>query len=169
MASFTASAVTSGFLTVYSTTLDGGVQSLGQVKCSNPRSSGLFVAKLLQASDGNLWGVCGAYGTNNTYGEVFSVSTSGTLLTTVPFNDSHGAYPEVGVIQAKSGVVYGTTFDGGTDAKGVLAFGNVYPISGLPPIVLVTGGEKYYTYRARLLNTAEIYHWLRHPGMSRSR
>ena len=110
------------------------MQILGEVQCVESKASGLFVAKLLQASDENLWGVCGAYGTNNTYGEVFSVSPSGALLTTVPFNRSDGADSEVGVIQAKSGVLYGTTFDGGTDSKGVLAFGNVYAISGLPPV-----------------------------------
>lgn len=128
------SSITRGYLTVYSSTLNGVVQNLGQVQCGGSKASGLFVAKLLEASDGNLWGVCGAYGTNSTVGEVFSVSTSGALLTTVPFNDTDGAFPDVGVIQAKSGVLYGTTFDGGTDAKGVLAFGNVYAISGLPPV-----------------------------------
>jgi hypothetical protein len=128
------SAITKGYLTVYSSTLDGVVQNLGQVQCGGSKASGLIVSKLLQASDGNFWGVCGAYGTNNVYGEVFSVSPSGVLLTTVPFNDTDGAYPDAGVIQAKSGVLYGTTFDGGTDSKGVSAFGNVYAISGLPPV-----------------------------------
>jgi uncharacterized repeat protein (TIGR03803 family) len=127
------SSTTAGYLTMYSTTLGGNVQVLSEVQCGGSKASGLFTARLLQASDGNLWGVCGAYGANNIYGEVFTVSTSGVPVTTVGFNDSDGAYPDVGVIQAKNGILYGTTFDGGTDAKGVPAFGNVYAISGLPP------------------------------------
>jgi len=94
--------ITKGYLTVYPSTLNGVVQNLGQVQCGGSKASGLFVAKRLEASDGNLWGVCGAYGTNSTSGEVFSVSTSGALLTTVPFNDRDGAYPDSGVIRPRA-------------------------------------------------------------------
>lgn len=49
--------------------------------------------------------------------------------------------PEAGVIQAKDGTLYGTTFDGRTDSQGKLAFGNVYAIHGLPPVTEAARGR----------------------------
>jgi len=126
-------ASTGGNLTIFSSDLKGSVQNLGQVTCTRTKVTGFILGKLIEASDGNLWGVCNAGGSTS-YGEVFSVTLAGNLVTTVPFHDTDGAYPEAGVIQAKDGTLYGTTFDGGTDSQGKLAYGNVYAIHGLPAV-----------------------------------
>jgi uncharacterized repeat protein (TIGR03803 family) len=84
-------------------------------------------SKLVQASDGNFYGCCGAGGAYGT-GSVFRLTPSGTLTVLYSFSamdertgyvNSDGAYPSTGLIQARDGNLYGTcggggAFDGGT-------------------------------------------------------
>jgi hypothetical protein len=59
----------------------------------------------MQASDGNLW-VANQYPNHS----VYSITTTGTLLQTVSFYGSPvGSRPQF-VIQASSGILYGTTY-----------------------------------------------------------
>jgi hypothetical protein len=82
---------------------------------------------VLQASDGNLWI------TNPTGESVYSITpTSGALLQTVSFSSQQPAYahPQV-LIQASSGILYGTTGEP-NPAYGVV--GSVFSLdAGLPP------------------------------------
>jgi hypothetical protein len=86
----------------------------------------------LQASDGNLWSTSNAGGTSS-YGTVFAVSTSGTLVQNISLDGTKGAYPVSGVIQTTGGTIYLAMTDLGRDSQGNLAYGTVATISGLPP------------------------------------
>jgi len=78
---------------------------------------------LLQATDGNLYGVTpsrGAYG----YGTVFKITPSGALTTTHSFCSGSGcpdgAGPEAGLVQAADGSLYGITVNGGAYGAGTV-------------------------------------------------
>jgi len=69
---------------------------------------------LLQATDGNLYGIANVGGTNNC-GAIFAVSRSGLLLYDYSFPCGiGGSYPFGQLIQASDGYFYGTTQLGGT-------------------------------------------------------
>jgi len=77
-------------------------------------------AALIQATDGNLYGVT-IYGGANTCigspgcGTVFKITLSGTLTTLHNFNGADGSAPLDGLIQATNGKLYGTTGFGGAN------------------------------------------------------
>jgi hypothetical protein len=88
------------------------------------------VAPIVQASDGNLW-------TSNPcaggWGSVYSISVNGTLLQTITFDGVDGTSPDV-LLQARDGLLYGETYNGGKDTTGKFSFGEVFSINaGLPP------------------------------------
>ena len=74
---------------------------------------------LLQGRDGNFYGVTryGGNGYDQTdfsgLGSVFSLTPDGTLTPLVLFVGSDGAHPAGGLLQARDGNFYGTTYDGG--------------------------------------------------------
>ena len=73
-------------------------------------------APLLQASDGNFYGMTAAGGLNNCFagcGTVYKMTPSGTLTTLHSFDSSGGYLPQGGLIQATDGNLYGVTFYGG--------------------------------------------------------
>ena len=78
---------------------------------SNPNGS------LIQATDGNFYGTTSGGGAHGA-GTVFKVTPGGVLTTLYSFcsqaNCADGAHPRAGLIQATNGVIYGTTYDGGT-------------------------------------------------------
>lgn len=80
---------------------------------SNPRS------KLLQASDGDLYGTTSG-NDYNTYGTVFKMTPGGTLTNLVNFNNTNGRDPNGVLVQASDGNIYGTTMSGGTTDKGTV-------------------------------------------------
>ena len=78
---------------------------------------------LIQATDGNLYGVT-SYGGVNGSGAVFRVSTTGTLDAIYSFcslaNCADGENPYTSLIQASNGDLYGTTSAGGASKNGTL-------------------------------------------------
>jgi uncharacterized repeat protein (TIGR03803 family) len=89
---------------------------------------------LVQGTDGNFYGTT-SQGAVNNGGTVFKVTPGGTLTTLYSFcsqaNCADGSRPIGGLIQATSGLLYGTTFSGGTESDGT-----VFSLSvGLRPFV----------------------------------
>jgi uncharacterized repeat protein (TIGR03803 family) len=73
---------------------------------------------LLQASDGNFYGVTEFAGTYSA-GTVYKIV--GTKVTTLySFDGPHGSYPTGGVVQGADGYLYGTTTAGGSTNAGVI-------------------------------------------------
>jgi uncharacterized repeat protein (TIGR03803 family) len=89
---------------------------------------------VVQGTDGNFYGTT-SQGAVNNGGTVFKVTPAGTLTTLYSFcsqvNCADGSRPIGGLIQATSGLFYGTTFSGGTGTDGT-----VFRLSvGLRPFV----------------------------------
>ena len=92
---------------------------------------------LLQATDGNFYGITVTGGTNDE-GTVFEITAAGTLTKLHTFDGIDGQYPD-GLVQATDGSFYGTSAQGGVNEVGV-----VYSLSvGLGPFVetLPTAGK----------------------------
>ena len=118
---------------LYGTTLKGGADGGGTVfEVSTDGTAfqsvhsfigpdGAFPeAGLLQASDGNLYGTTYSGGANGN-GTVFEVSTDGTTFQTLhSFNFNDGKRPEVGLLQASDGYLYGATNQGGANGNGTV-------------------------------------------------
>jgi len=95
-------------------------------------------ARLVQATDGNLYGTTVDGGANG-YGTVFKITAGGKLTTLHSFDGTEGANPFAGLIQATNGDFYGTTYAGGANG-----YGTVFSLSvGLGPFVqtLPTSGK----------------------------
>jgi len=68
---------------------------------------------LIQATDGNLYGVTGSQGQVDN-GSVYKVTTAGTLTTLYSFTGgTDGGIPQSALIQHTNGLLYGNTFIGG--------------------------------------------------------
>ena len=96
---------------------------------------GLSPNLLMQASDGNLWGLSINGGSSSDRpGTILAVSTSGTLVASAEFDCTNtGCNPE-GMIQASDGNFYGTAIKGG-NAPGANAEGTLFKVkAGLPPL-----------------------------------
>ncbi|MGA2605130.1 MAG: choice-of-anchor tandem repeat GloVer-containing protein [Verrucomicrobiia bacterium] len=78
-------------------------------------------ATLVQGTDGWLYGVTVAGGTNG-YGTVFKISSDGLLTTLYSFLGTpvDGEFPQTGVVQGSDGNFYGTTLLGGTNGHGTV-------------------------------------------------
>jgi len=79
-------------------------------------------AALVQATDGNFYGT--TYG-GDAFGTVFEITPSGALTTLhgfcpqgPPCND--GSWPQAGLVQARDGNFYGTTYFGGANNDGIV-------------------------------------------------
>ncbi len=89
---------------------------------------------LVQANDGNLYGTA-LYGGINLEGTVFKIAPSGAFNTVYNFcgqaNCTDGSEPTGTLLQATNGILYGTTWYGGTNDEGT-----VFSIdAGLKPFV----------------------------------
>jgi uncharacterized repeat protein (TIGR03803 family) len=90
---------------------------------------------LVQASDGNFYGVTASGGSANCggigCGTVFKMTPSGILTTLHLFSSSptDGTYPEGGLIQGTDGNLYGTTSEGGANTCGPQTCGAIFKIS----------------------------------------
>jgi uncharacterized repeat protein (TIGR03803 family) len=79
----------------------------GTTDGSYPNSS------LIQATDGNLYGVTGSQGQVDN-GSIYKVTTGGTLTTLYSFTGgTDGGIPQSALIQHTNGLLYGNTFTGG--------------------------------------------------------
>jgi len=79
-------------------------------------------AGVVQASDGNFYGTTTGGGASSSAcpsgcGTVFKMTPSGTLTTLHSFDSTDGVSPEAALLQATDGDLYGTTFEGGTNAN----------------------------------------------------
>jgi uncharacterized repeat protein (TIGR03803 family) len=75
------------------------------------------VGKLVQATDGYLYGTTVGGGANGT-GVLFRISTTGEFMVLHDFETSTGVYP-LALIQHTNGFLYGITKDGGSAGDGV--------------------------------------------------
>jgi uncharacterized repeat protein (TIGR03803 family) len=97
------------------------------------RTSNGAVPTLIQASDGNLWGVGPLLDGN---GAIFALSQdTGAVVHSFAFSGANGGYPDGGVVQAADGKLYGTATQGGTLASNTsFAEGTVWSLpAGLRP------------------------------------
>ena len=86
-------------------------------------------APLIQGTDGNLYGTTSSggitlsstcWGSTDSCGTVFKMTTGGKVTTIYKFDQTHGAGPLSPVIQGTDGNFYGTTSAGGTSGLGVV-------------------------------------------------
>jgi uncharacterized repeat protein (TIGR03803 family) len=83
------------------------------------------ITGLIQATDGNFYGVTG-YGGAYGFGTVFKITPSGTLTSLYSFcsggvgNCTDGDMPFAALVQATNGNLYGATSGGGTDDDGTI-------------------------------------------------
>ena len=87
-------------------------------------------AGLVQASDGNLYGVAKTGGTVG-YGVIFEITLAGDYSILYNFDEATGGNPTSTPMQHTNGVIYGLTAGGGTNGLGVTYSFNL----GLPPFV----------------------------------
>jgi len=96
---------TNGLLTVlhnFNETTDGGGPTAG----------------LVQATDGNFYGVASTGGSKGD-GTIFKVNSTGTIFSVIhDFDGVTGQTPQVTLIQNTNGILYGNTFVGGTRGEG---------------------------------------------------
>src|SRR5260370_7683185 len=92
------------------------------------RTSNGAVPTLIQASDGNLWGVGPLLDGN---GAIFALSQdTGAVVHSFAFSGANGGYPDGGVVQAADGKLYGTATQGGTLASNTsFAEGTVWSLA----------------------------------------
>jgi uncharacterized repeat protein (TIGR03803 family) len=115
-----------GYGTVFKISTNGALGSLysftGANDGANPE------AGLVQGSDGNFYGTT-EYGGANGCGNVFKISTNGTLTSLYSFTAGNdGANPHAGLVQGADGNLYGTAEYGGTKS-GYSGKGAVFRIS----------------------------------------
>jgi uncharacterized repeat protein (TIGR03803 family) len=135
-----------GFGTVFEITPGGTFATLYNF-CSQPScADGSNPFGLLQATDGNLYGVTEGGGPNScsfgACGTLFKLTLGGTLTTLHSFDGTDGQLP-LGLVQATSGAFYGTTAAGGTYGL-PNGDGTVFSLSvGLKPFIetLPTSGK----------------------------
>ena len=120
---------------LYGTTTVGGADGYGSVFkiapsgtlstlhsfAGSPKDGANPQAGLIQATNGNLYGTTENGGSNG-YGTVFKITPSGTLTTLYSFGSQSGdgVFPQVGLIQATDGNLYGTTGHGGSNGYGTV-------------------------------------------------
>jgi uncharacterized repeat protein (TIGR03803 family) len=89
-----------------------------------------YYGPLIQGIDGNLYGTTYFGGSQNGIcsglgcGTVFKITADGTVTTLHKFEDTDGAYPEGGLVQATDGNLYGAT-----SSYGAHSYGTVFKIT----------------------------------------
>jgi len=143
----------------YGTAYDGGVANKGVVFRIGPNGPyqplfsfgghpnlGSHPMNLVQASDGNLYGVCFTGGAN-LRGTIFMVTPQGhvKLVHTFQYVGTEGSSPAGSLIQGADGYLYGNTSSGGANGYGTLfkislqgAYQDIYDI---PPGGLIQASD----------------------------
>jgi uncharacterized repeat protein (TIGR03803 family) len=93
---------------------------------------------LLQASDGNFYGVTEFAGTYSA-GTVYKI-VGNKVTTLFSFDGPHGSYPTGGVVQGADGYLYGTTTAGGSTNAGV-----IYKISTAGALTVLVNFDNVHT------------------------
>jgi uncharacterized repeat protein (TIGR03803 family) len=103
--------------------MTSSAQTLSTLHSFDGRDGSNPDAPLVQATDGNLYGVTSLGGTStgggsctSGCGTVFKMAPSGTLNTLDSFDLTDGAIPSAALVQAANGSFYGTTAFGGTSS-----------------------------------------------------
>jgi uncharacterized repeat protein (TIGR03803 family) len=139
--------------TIFSMTLGGTLTTLysfcAQSGCADGSGP---VGGLIQATDGNLYGMTGGGGANSA-GTVFKITPSGALTTLYNFcslaNCVDGSGPAAGLLQATNGSFYGTTYEGGANGDGT-----VFSLAvGLAPFVESLPSTGKISSRVQILGT----------------
>jgi uncharacterized repeat protein (TIGR03803 family) len=121
-----------GYGTVYKITPAGALTTLynfcSQPNCADGRQP---LRSLIQASDGNLYGATGGW-SSDVAGTLFKITPTGTLTTLYTFcsqpSCADGVNP-TGLMQAKDGNLYGTTFGGGAYTDNGYLGGTIFRFS----------------------------------------
>ena len=114
--------------TIFELTLGGTLTTLYNVCAQSGCPDGNYLyASLIQAKDGNLYGIMDVGGAHGS-GTIFKITLSGAFTTLYNFCSqpacADGQYPAAGLVQAMNGKLYGTTADGGAHG-----FGTVFSIT----------------------------------------
>jgi len=118
--------------TIFRITAGGSFTSLH----SFDGADGSFVtAGLIQASDGNFYGVAGRGGSNCSCGTIFKITAAGTLTVLHNFAGfpTEGSLPVGGLLEASNGNLYGTTESGGSTGDG-----SVFSLTGFTATVVTS-------------------------------
>ena len=100
-------------------------------------NDGASSGPLIQATDGNLYGVTGSGGAYG-YGTVFEITAGGKFTILHSFDGADGATPSEGLVQAIDGNFYGTTQQGGANNSCAYGCGTVFKMTPPPDSVLST-------------------------------
>ena len=146
----------------YGTTEKGGVNGFGSIYKMTPAGALTIIhsfnedglglqplAGLVQATDGKFYGASGSLGSS---GVIFQITSTGTYNVLVSLTNTTGKFPganpQVSLFQHTNGTLYGDTYGGGSQDKGVL-FGLGM---GLGPFVSFVGP----LFEGKVGNTIEI-------------
>jgi uncharacterized repeat protein (TIGR03803 family) len=122
-----ASCPTYGCGTVFKITPNGTLTTLhtfcSQSQCTDGDNA-YSEATLVQATDGDFYGMTDGGGENGNYGTIFKITPGGVLTTLYSFCSQSGCtdgqYPFSGLVQATNGDYYGTTYEGGANGAGTV-------------------------------------------------
>jgi uncharacterized repeat protein (TIGR03803 family) len=126
--------------TIFRMTPDGVFATLAWFDATNIDRTGpgpwhsdeTLTSGLVQASDGNFYGVA-EMGGRNGYGRVFKMTSAGAITTLLSFagyysNDGWG--PQSGLVEAEDGCFYGTAYNGGIRTRDDnVGMGTVYKVA----------------------------------------
>ncbi|HXI71145.1 MAG TPA: choice-of-anchor tandem repeat GloVer-containing protein [Verrucomicrobiae bacterium] len=133
----------SNYGTIFKVTADGAITNL----FAFPSKTNAYPkAGLMQASNGIFYGTTFIGGTNGGNGTVFQITSNGAFRTILSFNNTNGAFPLCGLIQASDGNIYGTTSGGLTN---VSFYGTVFKLTTngiLTTLVSFDGTNGAYPY-----------------------
>ena len=158
----------------YGTTEAGGTSNGGTVFKITP--GGVFttlhsfystdgnylVAALVQATDGDFYGTTDGGGTNNN-GTIFKITSAGTLTTLHSFDDNtEGAGPLGGLVQASNGNFYGTTEYGPVNGYGTVF--KITPSGTLTTLHSFDSADGAYPYAGLVLGTDGSFYGTTNEG-----
>ncbi|HTA24146.1 MAG TPA: choice-of-anchor tandem repeat GloVer-containing protein [Terriglobales bacterium] len=111
------------------------------------------VAPLMQATDGNFYGAT-AFGGAFGEGTIFQIMPSGSLVTlhSLSSDGTEGILPESGILQATTGILYGTAAYGGAPNCSSQGCGTVFTLNtGLGPFVAFVQAAGKVGHTAQIL------------------